>query len=418
MQWMPPPRSKSGRASTPTTRRPGYASPRIAEGRVVLRVAEGAGDDAVVDDEVVDVGPVDRPLGVGEGPRRRHADDLEALAPASRASVEQLLAARARRRGRGAPGRAARAAARRRGARSSRRCRRGRGCRTRRSRGSGPRGSQTHVVAPIVRASSASTSARVRPGLRPGSSCTVSVSSTVPSPSTWMPPPSLTSGEPMTSAPAQAADEGADPGVVLPRRPRLRAPAVEHPVDRAEARAVGADRTKVGPMSRIHASSRAAGTSSTSGCRCAAATSTSPGTTTMRDRLELDDRVRDRGPRAAGRLGHLVRRCHPACSPGGPRHPRALVRSVSDGIASRRAGPPGAGRRRSRLSLATVLGAHRGGQGGIRVGAAGREEREQLEPVAALREVEVGDEHRRLVARGLHEDAAVRVGDERDCRRR
>ncbi len=30
MQWMPPPRSKSGRASTPTTRRPGYASPRIA----------------------------------------------------------------------------------------------------------------------------------------------------------------------------------------------------------------------------------------------------------------------------------------------------------------------------------------------------------------------------------------------------
>ena len=41
------------------------------------------------------------------------------------------------------------------------------------------------------------------------------------------------------------------------------------------------------------------------------------------------------------------------------------------------------------------------------------QEREQVEPVAALVEVEVGDEHRRLVPRRLHEDPAVGVGDER-----
>jgi hypothetical protein len=40
---------------------------------------------------------------------------------------------------------------------------------------------------------------------------------------------------------------------------------------------------------------------------------------------------------------------------------------------------------------------------------AGAQEREQLEPVAALVEVEVGDQHGRLVARGLHELAPVRV---------
>ena len=33
---------------------------------------------------------------------------------------------------------------------------------------------------------------RPGPGLRTGSSCTVSVTSTVPRPSTWIPPPSLT----------------------------------------------------------------------------------------------------------------------------------------------------------------------------------------------------------------------------------
>ena len=52
-------------------------------------------------------------------------------------------------------------------------------------------------------------------------------------------------------------------------------------------------------------------------------------------------------------------------------------------------------------------------QRGVRVRAAGLQEREQLQPVAALVEVEVGDEDGGLVARGLDEDAAVGVGDER-----
>ena len=47
------------------------------------------------------------------------------------------------------------------------------------------------------------------------------------------------------------------------------------------------------------------------------------------------------------------------------------------------------------------------------LGPPGREEREQLEPVAALVEIEVGDEHRGLGARRLHEHAAVRIADER-----
>ena len=42
-----------------------------------------------------------------------------------------------------------------------------------------------------------------------------------------------------------------------------------------------------------------------------------------------------------------------------------------------------------------------------------REEREQGEPVAPLVEIEIGDEHRGLVARCLHQHAPVRVADER-----
>ena len=60
-------------------------------------------------------------------------------------------------------------------------------------------------VAPIVRCSSHSTRCLFVYGLRRGSSCTVSVSSTVPSPSTWMPPPSFTRGEGRCSAPASPA---------------------------------------------------------------------------------------------------------------------------------------------------------------------------------------------------------------------
>ena len=96
------------------------------------------------------------------------------------------------------------------------------------------------VVAPRVRCSSHSTRSFVAYGLRRGSSWTVSVSSTVPSPSTWIAPPSLTSGEGRCTAPDALGHEPGDPVVALPRRPGVRAPAVEGPVDRAQ-RAVVAD---------------------------------------------------------------------------------------------------------------------------------------------------------------------------------
>ena len=47
--------------------------------------------------------------------------------------------------------------------------------------------------------------------------------------------------------------------------------------------------------------------------------------------------------------------------------------------------------------------------------AAGAQEREQLQPVAALIEVEVGHQHSRPVAGRLDQDAAVRIGDERQA---
>ena len=48
------------------------------------------------------------------------------------------------------------------------------------------------------------------------------------------------------------------------------------------------------------------------------------------------------------------------------------------------------------------LGTVRLGERAVGVGPPGREEREELEPVAALIEIEIGDEHRGLVARRLH----------------
>ena len=64
-------------------------------------------------------------------------------------------------------------------------------------------------------------------------------------------------------------------------------------------------------------------------------------------------------------------------------------------------------------SVPPVLVPHRMGEGGVGVGPAGREEREQLEPVTTLGQVEVGHEGGRLVARRLYEHPAVGVGDER-----
>ena len=52
-------------------------------------------------------------------------------------------------------------------------------------------------------------------------------------------------------------------------------------------------------------------------------------------------------------------------------------------------------------------------QRAVGVGPARREEREERQPVAALVEVEIGDEHGGLVARRLHEHAPVGVADER-----
>ena len=49
----------------------------------------------------------------------------------------------------------------------------------------------------------------------------------------------------------------------------------------------------------------------------------------------------------------------------------------------------------------------------VRGGPPGAQEREEVEPVAALVEVEVGDEHRGFVTRRLHEHPPVRIADER-----
>ena len=136
MQWMPPPRANSGRASTPTTCRPAYARPRIAERLGVLRVVERAGHDPPVDDEVVDVGPVDPALAVLEGARRRDARPPRGLAAGVLAPTTARLelgahrVVRVRRVALPVEQHGARAP------RRWRRCRRARGCRTRRSRGS------------------------------------------------------------------------------------------------------------------------------------------------------------------------------------------------------------------------------------------------------------------------------------------
>ncbi len=61
------------------------------------------------------------------------------------------------------------------------------------------------VLTPRNAFSSVSTDSAFIVGLRPGSSCTVVVHSTVPSPSTWMPPPSFTIDELNSSAPARPA---------------------------------------------------------------------------------------------------------------------------------------------------------------------------------------------------------------------
>ena len=93
-------------------------------------------------------------------------------------------------------------------------------------------------------------------------------------------------------------------------------------------------------------------------------------------------------------LSNSVRSAHPASTPTRAASPASTT---------------------SRLAVdAPPAGLIRHGQASVvGVRPAGGEEREELQPVAPLVEVEVGHQHRRLVAWRLHEDATVRVGDER-----
>ena len=170
-------------------------------------------------------------------------------------------------------------------------------------------------------ASSASTSALLSPGLRPGSSWTVSVTRTVPSPSTWMPPPSFTSGEtrrPAPGGPRRPRHER----VLVPGGPVLAAPAVEDPVDGAEPAAVvederGADVPHPGVVQRggDHLDIRVE-----VGRR---------GLHIRRrhqhgDRFEFHDGVRDGGPDGAGGVGFC--RCFAqGVAAGGERHPDTVL---------------------------------------------------------------------------------------------
>ena len=132
---------------------------------------------------------------------------------------------------------------------------------------------------PSVRASSASTAAASHPGLRCSSSCTVRVTSTVPSPSTCSPPPSLTIGEEITRAPALAATVSA----MRASRLQLAHSCAPQPLNTQSIahRRPRSSITNVGPMSRIHASSSGAWSTSTAGPRCRAASAAAAGSTTI-----------------------------------------------------------------------------------------------------------------------------------------
>ncbi len=162
---------------------------------------------------------------------------------------------------RGGPGRAGRGRGRCPGGRRRRRCRYGRARRTSRSRRSaraaarwpsrcrGGRGPPLHLLAAPA-------------GLRSLPSWTVSVSRTVPSPSAWIAPPSLTERRAAGGYTGELGDGPERCAGRSPSGPALGAPAVERPVDGGEVRP---SVTKVGPMSRIQASSSGRTTSSTSG---------------------------------------------------------------------------------------------------------------------------------------------------------
>ena len=80
--------------------------------------------------------------------------------------------------------------------------------------------------------------------------------------------------------------------------------------------------------------------------------------------------------------------------------------------AAHRSGSSGTTPQSSATGVAPV-----GREPSIGVRTARAQKREQLQPVPALVEIEVGHQHRRLIARGLHELAPVRVADETMSRR-
>ena len=108
---------------------------------------------------------------------------------------------------------------------------------------------QMTFVAPMVRASSASTRSFVAYGLRFGSSCTVSVTRTVPSPSTWIAPPSFTSIEGMRSAPARSVT---NPAIASSPSPLAHSVAPQPlKIQSTPPSVPRSSNTKVGPVSRI-----------------------------------------------------------------------------------------------------------------------------------------------------------------------
>src|SRR5690554_3418049 len=131
----------------------------------------------------------------------------------------------------------------------------------------------------MVRASSASTRSLSANGLRCGSSCTVSVTSTVPSPSTWIAPPSFTSRDWMRSAsaspatyPASAWSLSQSAQSVAPQPLKIQSTAPSFP---------DSSTTKVGPESRSQNSEYGTSMSSTSADRCLRASAIAVGSTSM-----------------------------------------------------------------------------------------------------------------------------------------
>ena len=150
----------------------------------------------------------------------------------------------------------------------------------------------------------------------------------------------------------RADDLGAGSGRRRGRRCARRAPSVAHACapqplktqSTAPRRVPSVDRTKVGPMSRIHASSSGGRDELDVRVQVRRATATVAGDDDHADRLELDDRVRDGGPRATSRRPPRPG-CRRACSPGSAT-PSTCARGGRSPTASRHPAVPAASARR------------------------------------------------------------------------